>query len=64
MSGVSEVLPGEAVYSLDDLEEKLVQYLSDPRAREELWAKERKSWVMERTWRDVWREMVEGLKKS
>jgi glycogen synthase len=64
MSGVSEVLPSEAVYSLDDLEEKLVQYLSDPKAREELWARERRSWIMERTWRDVWREMSEEAKKA
>lgn len=63
-SGVSEVLPSEAVYSPDDLEEKLVQYLSDPKAREELWVKERKSWIMERTWRDVWKEMSENVKKA
>ena len=58
-SGVSEVLPREASYSLGDLAEKLTQLLSDPVAREELWWSERRSAVMGRSWADVWREVRE-----
>jgi glycosyltransferase involved in cell wall biosynthesis len=62
-SGVGEVLPGEAIYTLDDLAEKLVQYLSSRELREELWHRERESWIMKRTWRDVWREIEEEIMK-
>ena len=62
-SGVGEVLPGEAIYTPDDLAEKLVQYLSSRELREELWHKERESWIMKRTWRDVWREIEEEIMK-
>jgi Glycosyltransferase len=61
-SGVAEVLPQEAVYTLDNLAEKLEQYLSSRELRAELWHKERESWIMKRTWRDVWREIEEELK--
>jgi glycosyltransferase involved in cell wall biosynthesis len=60
-SGVAEVLPGEVVYSLDDLADKLVQLLSSKSAREELWYRERGSWIMKRTWSDVWREIEAEL---
>jgi glycosyltransferase involved in cell wall biosynthesis len=60
-SGVSEVLPAEAVYTLEDLADKLAQYLSSRELREELWHKERNSWIMKRTWRDVWREIEEEI---
>ena len=59
-SGCAEVLPGEAVYSLENLAERLVQLLSDPRLREELWWRERRSRIMSRSWRDVWREVRHG----
>ncbi len=61
-SGVAEVLPGEAVYSLDNIVEKITQYLDDNSLREELWFKERDSWIMKRTWRDVWSEVKSELK--
>jgi len=60
MSGVAEVLPREAVYSKENLVEILEPLLADPRAREELWWKERKSNIMNRTWSDVWKE-IEGF---
>jgi glycosyltransferase involved in cell wall biosynthesis len=60
-SGVSEVLPAEATYTLEDLADKLTQYLSSRELREELWHRERDSWIMKRTWRDVWREIEEEL---
>jgi glycosyltransferase involved in cell wall biosynthesis len=60
-SGVAEVLPSEAVYSLDNLADKLVQLLSSKSMREELWYKERESWIMKRTWSDVWREIEEEM---
>ena len=56
-SGVSEVLPREVVYTRESLAELLEQLLSDPGAREELWWKERMSWIMGRSWSDVWGEM-------
>jgi len=60
-SGVGEVLPREAIYTLDDLADKLVQLLSSKSMREELWYKERESWIMKRTWSDVWREIEEEM---
>jgi glycosyltransferase involved in cell wall biosynthesis len=60
-SGASEVLPREAVYTHEDLADKLAQYLSSRELRDELWHRERESWIMKRTWRDVWREIEEEL---
>jgi glycosyltransferase involved in cell wall biosynthesis len=60
-SGASEVLPPEATYTLEDLADKLTQYLSSRELREELWHRERDSWIMKRTWRDVWREIEEEI---
>jgi len=60
-SGAAEVLPREAVYTKEDLAEKLEQLLADPRAREDLWWKERRAWIMTRTWADTWRELEELL---
>jgi len=60
-SGVSEVLPGESTYTIENLAEKLVQILSNPHEREELWYKQRESWIMRRTWKDVWREIENTL---
>jgi glycosyltransferase involved in cell wall biosynthesis len=62
-SGVAEVMPHEAVYSLDNLADKLVQLLSSKNAREELWFKERNSMIMKRTWRDVWAEIEREIIK-
>lgn len=62
-SGVSEVMPREAVYSLDSLAEKLKQLLSRREEREELWFKERNSAIMKRTWRDVWAEIEREIVK-
>jgi glycosyltransferase involved in cell wall biosynthesis len=63
VSGVAEVLPREAVYSLDNLADKLIQLLSSKDAREELWFKERNSAIMKRTWRDVWIEIEREITK-
>jgi len=62
-SGVAEVMPREAVYSLDNLADKLVELLSNKNAREELWLKERNSAIMKRTWRDVWAEIEREITK-
>ena len=62
-SGVAEVMPREAVYSLDNLADKLVELLSNKNAREELWFKERNSAIMKRTWRDVWAEIEREITK-
>jgi glycosyltransferase involved in cell wall biosynthesis len=62
-SGVSEVMPREAVYSLDSLADKLMQLLSSKNAREELWFKERNSVIMKRTWHDVWAEIEREIVK-
>jgi Glycosyltransferase len=56
-SGVAEVLPREAAYTPGDLADKLVELLSSRERRDELWWRERESWIMRRSWGDVWREI-------
>ena len=60
-SGVSEVLPPESTYTLENLADKIIQLLTNKSEREELWWKQRTSWIMQRTWRDVWRELEKKL---
>jgi glycosyltransferase involved in cell wall biosynthesis len=63
-SGSAEVLPSESVYTLDSLAEKIVSLLRDRDRLEELWEKQVDSWIMKRTWRDVWSEyesLVRGV---
>jgi len=60
-SGVAEVLPREAVYTPDDLADKLIELLTTRERRNELWFKERESWIMRRSWRDVWLEVESEL---
>jgi glycosyltransferase involved in cell wall biosynthesis len=63
-SGSAEVLPSESVYTSDNLAEKIVQLLRDRDKLEELWEKQKDSWIMRRTWRDVWIEYEEIIKKE
>ena len=60
-SGASEVFPKEACYTVEDLEPKLEALLTDRTAREELWWAERRSWIMSRTWKDVWEEVERAV---
>jgi len=60
-SGAAEVFPEEAVYTPEDLPEKLTQLLGDRGVREGLWFRERESPIMRRSWRDVWAEVREAV---
>jgi glycosyltransferase involved in cell wall biosynthesis len=63
-SGSAEVFPSESIYTLDSLAEKIVQLLRDREKLEELWEKQKSSWIMRRTWRDVWSEYEEAIKRE
>jgi glycosyltransferase involved in cell wall biosynthesis len=63
-SGSAEVFPSESVYTLDSLAEKIAWLLEDRDRLDELWEKQRNTWIMRRTWRDVWSEyeaLVRGV---
>jgi len=60
-SGSAEVLPSESVYTLDSLAEKIVQLLRDREKLKELWEKQKNTWIMRRTWRDVWSEYFQFI---
>jgi len=63
-SGSAEVLPSESVYTLDNLAEKIVLLLKDRDRLEELWEKQKNSWIMRRTWGDVWSEYEQVIRKE
>ena len=60
-SGAAEVLPQESTYTPETLAEKLTQILADKNEREELWHKQRETWIMRRTWKDVWSQIRQHL---
>jgi len=57
-AGVSEVLPPEASEEPEKIHELLDSILGDKKASEELLNKERESWIMRRSWRDVAEEIM------
>ncbi|PNV81487.1 MAG: hypothetical protein C0179_02425, partial [Fervidicoccus sp.] len=60
-AGVSEVLPEEAREEPEKIHEKVDQLLGDREQLEELLEKERRSWIMKRTWREVAEEILRNL---
>jgi len=66
-SGSAEVLPSESVYTLDNLAEKIVWLLEERERLLQLWEKQRRSWIMQRSWRDVWMDydsVIKGIGRS